>query len=330
MQFTSFPYRTAFVVNPHAGGGRGQKTWNKIESFLRKKKVEYEVYFAGINGEDATQAAALASGNGAEMIVAIGGDGTVKEVVNGMDTEKNILGLISGGTANGFRRSLKIPHNVIASLKGLFHWPVINMDLGKVNDKYFVNSVGLGFDAQVAKTATNPNNWLKGYPAFIVACLKHLNFAPRTISYQIDGGPVKKQDTVLTLAANGCFYGGQLCVAPQAEIDDGILDFEYVEPVNKVWYLGMLGLALLRSHLWLKGFHVDKAKKIFIDCKDDTMPVQIDGETRDEMKFPLEISIFHKALKVVSPLNLKLSEKHLWLQRLRNISSKFAGLASFR
>ncbi len=315
MKTKSFPYKTSFVVNPHSGGGRGGKTWNTIESYLREKGVNYEVYFSGDDEGDVTKTAARASRDGAELIVVVGGDGTLKEAVNGIDLEKNILGLIAGGTANGFRRSVRVPHNAILALKGLFYWPVIEMDLGKVNDNIFLNAVGVGFDAQVSQTATDDNYWLKGYPGYVSACFQHINFPPRAVSYRLDNREVQTKETFLTVVANGRFYGGQLCIAPQAKIDDGLLDFEIVDPISNPRKVVMGVLTFARKFTWMNGIHLDKAKELVINCEDDTMPVQIDGETKNMEKFPLKFQVMEKALKIVSPYNIKFPYKYLGMSK---------------
>ena len=311
MKTKSFPYRTAFVINSYAGKGRGLKTWKKVESYMIEKGISYEVFYTSNDAGDAAKTAARASEKGAELIVGLGGDGTLNEVVNGIDLDRNILGVLPGGTANGFRRSVKVPHNPILSLQGLFHWPVMKMDLGKVNDSYFLNSVGMGFDAQVSLTATDDRYWLKGYPGYVSACLQYMNYPPKVISYQLDNGEVVSKEAFLAVVANGRFYGGQLCIAPQACIDDGLLDFEIAYPGNNVRKVSMALMAFARNHTFMKGFDTARAKKVIINSEDDSMPVQVDGETKNMKRFPLEFTIFPKALKIVSPYNLQFPFKYV-------------------
>ncbi len=311
MSSSKLPYKTAFVVNPYAGKGRGSRVWKKVESFLQEDNMEYSTYFT-TEEENGMVKAREASDDGAELIVALGGDGTLLEVVNGLDLKRNILGVIAGGTANGFRRSVKVPHNPILALKGLMTWPVIEMDLGVVNGRIFLNAVGAGFDAQVSLTATNDDYWLEGYPGYVAACLQHLNFKPRVVSFKLDDGQVITRETKLIVVANGRFYGGQLCIAPHAIIDDGLLEFEFLEPVSKLKMAIMGGMAFFRAHTGLHGFHTTGAKKIIVNCEDPGMPVHLDGETKDMPKFPLEFSVKEKALKIISPINMGIGTKYNW------------------
>ena len=302
MSAKSFPYRTAFIVNPYAGGKRGQNIWKTVESYLTEHGIKYEAYYTNNDAGDATRSAERACKEGAELIVGIGGDGTQKEIVNGIDLEKNILGVLSGGTANGFRRSLKIPQNPLVALKGLFNWPVIEMDLGQVNNTYFLNSVGMGYDARVSLTATSQDYWLKGYPGYVSACLQHAFYPPRPVTVQLDDDEAFTCETFLTLVANGRFYGGQMCIAPQARIDDGFLDFELVHPMSFPYKFAGAMLALARNHTWMKQIETRRIRRAVISCEDDTLPVQVDGETKNMERFPLHFQVHPKALKIISPL----------------------------
>ncbi len=72
----------------------------------------------------------------------------------------------------------------------------------------------MGYDALVSKTATDDNYWLEGYPAYVSACLQHINFRPRVVTFQLDNGQIITRETILVVVANGKYYGGQLCIAP--------------------------------------------------------------------------------------------------------------------
>ena len=90
------PFKTVFIVNPKAGGGRAMRVWRRMESLLRDAGQSYQLYYTRCRG-DATSIAEKARSNGAELIVGVGGDGTLLEVVNGLDLKKNILGIIPAG-----------------------------------------------------------------------------------------------------------------------------------------------------------------------------------------------------------------------------------------
>lgn len=292
-----FKYQTAFVVNPNGGKGRSLRVWKYLESVLQDRKEKYEVYFTNGIGDGVTQAA-KAGRDGAELIVAVGGDGTIKEVVNGMDLEKNILGIISAGTGNGYRRALDIPHNAELCLRGLSEWPVVKTDVPLVNGRIFVNTCGAGFDALMSRTAMDDDYWLKGYPAYVAAYFQHLNFKPRPVTYRLNGGESVKTEAVLVVVANGKFYGGQVCVAPKARIDDGLLDFQFMGAVGAGRKMFLSGMSFFRTYAGLVKIH--QVKTIELDAEGD-MPLHIDGETKEVDSFPLKFSVQERALQVLSP-----------------------------
>ncbi|NLA05835.1 MAG: acylglycerol kinase family protein, partial [Firmicutes bacterium] len=104
------PFKTVFIINPTAGRGRAARVWRRLELLLHDARQHFHAYYTRCRN-DATAIAEKARALGAELIVGVGGDGTLLEVVNGLDLKKNIFGIIPAGTGNGFYRSLKIPGN---------------------------------------------------------------------------------------------------------------------------------------------------------------------------------------------------------------------------
>ena len=117
----------------------------------------------------------------------------------------------------------------------------------------------------------------------------------------------------------------RLCIAPQAIIDDGFLDFELIEDVDKFRMVSMGLLAFFKAHTGIKGFHKTRAQEIVINCEDETMLIQVDGETRDNMRFPLKFTVLERALKIISPLNLH-ADKRMEAERRQRLSRDFFGI----
>jgi diacylglycerol kinase (ATP) len=158
-----FPYRTAFIINPTGGGGHAGKVWPKIANLLDKSGQPYSAYLTR-EQNDGTWLAAKAVEEGAELVVAVGGDGTISEVLNGIVLKETILGIIPLGTGNGFRHSTAIPGQWEEALNGLSYWSPRLVDVGRVNKSLFLNVVGIGFDAAVEQLASGKYHSLKGYP----------------------------------------------------------------------------------------------------------------------------------------------------------------------
>ncbi len=292
------PYKTVFIVNPKAGRGKTLRVWSKLEPILQAAKQPYQVYFTRFRG-DGTNIAEQVRANGAELVVGIGGDGTLLEVINGLDFKKNIFGIIPAGTGNGFRRSMKISGDCHQAFLGLSQWEPQQIDLGTINGMYFLNVVGFGFDAAVAKQATIDNKVLKGYPAFVSAAFSKLatfGSFPSTLSH--DGHSVEEKKTFLAVISNGRYYGGQLCIAPQASLNDGKLDLCLVRKVDPVTTT-VLGLkAFFKKHLGHKALYNAACKEVAIDA-DESIPVHIDGEVLGSL--PAKIGVAPGALQILAP-----------------------------
>lgn len=291
-------YKTAFIINPKAGGGKTLRVWRKLEPILQAAGQPYRVYYTRFRG-DGTNIAEQVRANGAELIVGIGGDGTLLEVINGLDLKKNIFGIIPAGTGNGFRRSMKISGDWHQAFLGLSLWEPQKIDLGTINGMYFINVVGFGFDAAVARQATVDNKVLKGYPAFVSAAFANLatfGSFPATVNH--DDQTIEEMKTFLAVISNGRFYGGQLCIAPQARLDDGKLDLCIIRKVDPVTTT-VLGLkAFFKKHLGHKALYTATCEEVTIHA-DASIPVHIDGEVLGSL--PAKIGVAPGALQILAP-----------------------------
>jgi len=215
-----FPYRTAFIVNPTGGGGHAGKVWTKIARLLDKSGQPYSAYLTREQG-DGTWLAAKAVEEGAELVVAVGGDGTIREVLNGIVLKETIFGIIPLGTGNGFRHSTAISGRWEEALNGLSYWSPRLVDVGRVNKSLFLNVVGIGFDAAVEQLASGKYHNLKGFLAYVPAFIEELaSFKHFKAKLYYNNHDQLIKDALLVLISNGAYYGGQMCIAPQASIDD--------------------------------------------------------------------------------------------------------------
>jgi diacylglycerol kinase (ATP) len=297
-KISRIPYDTAFVVNPAAGGGNSGRIWPRIEAVLNRSGQHFLSYMTGARGE-ATELATRAVENGAEMVVAVGGDGTVKEVVNGIDIGKTIMGVIPAGTGNGFRRSVGIPGQWERALDGLGQWPPRRIDLGEVNGTYFLNVVGIGFDAAVAEMASEKYKMIKGYTAYLVAFFQELvTFDHFDVTVESDGLNLKEDHTLLTVVANGKFYGGSFSIAPQAIIDDGKLELILVRKLSSPQTTILAVQALAKKHLESSAV-ITRSGTNFKITADHPVPVHIDGEVTGSL--PALITIKPSALQILAP-----------------------------
>lgn len=293
-----FSYKTAFIVNPGAGGGRAFRVWRRLELMLHDAGQKYQVYYTCRRG-DATGFAGKARSNGAELIVGVGGDGTLLEVVNGLDLKKNIFGIIPAGTGNGFRRSLKIPGNCRRALLEMGSWEPRLVDIGTVNGIRFLNVVGFGFDAAITHFAKAEDQKMPGYTAYVTGFFKELaGFTGFPVKIEEDGKTIEESHTLMAIVANGRYYGGQLCIAPHADIADGQLNLLLVRGIKKAGTITLAVRAFLKNHLGHRAVYTTPCREVTISAAEN-IPVHIDGELLSSL--PARVNILPGALYILAP-----------------------------
>lgn len=213
--------RILFVVNPNAGVGAKSDLQALLDLHLNKVIFEPEVYlWQNVDALDRDVQKHLRSG--IEAIVAVGGDGTFNRVVNAAYPRIRQFGLIPTGSGNGLARCLGIPRDFKEALALLNRNEERALDLGKFNDRYFVNVAGLGFDAQVAtRFEENGRRGLKGY---VRATLQtYRNAREFSFETEINGQRELRKALILGIA-NGSQWGNDLYLSRSSEPDDGQLE----------------------------------------------------------------------------------------------------------
>ncbi len=212
-----------FIVNPIAGGGKAKALLPDIERFFREHGAEYDIYQTRCRG-DGIEAAEKAAAEGFEVIVAAGGDGTVNEVLNGIAGSGAVLAAVHGGKGNDFATAVNMPREIGSACSALLAGRTRTIDLGRVMDRYFINSVGVGFDAAVASRVNEGIKFFKGTSAYTYVFLEKL-FSYRAVEAEIDtgNGPIKATPLLVAVGI-GQAYGGGMKIVPDAIQDDGLFD----------------------------------------------------------------------------------------------------------
>ena len=252
--------------------------------------------------EEATEFARLATQDGSEGVIAVGGDGTLFRVVNGLAHSDTPLIFAACGTGNDFVRSLKLPKDPIEALKCQLDTPVSRIDIGKVNDTYFLNVSGTGFDVEVLRQTEKFKSKYTGLGAYLrglFAAIKH--FKPMTAMVSIDGAPEERLDFTILSNGNGRYFGGGMKAVPQAEVNDGLFDLVAVRPVKK-------STIFMLVFIFVAGLHVKVGLGKLYRCKRFTLrrpdtTINIDGELYNMDKAEYEIQ--EKAIAVRIPSLLK-------------------------
>lgn len=283
---------TLFIINPAAGRGRSLKIWNSIKD---KIGFPHEFVLTKAPGE-AADIAASAHHRGFCRVVAVGGDGTICEVANGIVFKDLEIGIIPAGTGNDFARTVGIPLEPRAALAVLEKGRPEHIDLGKHEKGFFINVAGVGLDAEVARATNEDVKFLTGTPAYVFALMMTLmHFYPRKATIEIDGKTIHRK---LWLAAigNAKYYGGGMMICPDAVLDDGLLEVCLVNDMSRFEILRFLPRVFSGGHKTHPSFEVFRGKKIRIEFEIPTA-AQADGDYIGMT--PASFSIMPRALKVV-------------------------------
>jgi YegS/Rv2252/BmrU family lipid kinase len=289
------------IANPIAGRGKGGKVLPQVREALSRAGLEFSEALT-TKPLEAIDLARQAAEEGYKLVVAMGGDGTSHEVANGILSSGNsevALGLIPIGTGNDFADMFDTPTDLAQVAHRLWEGKTRLIDVGRVNDRYFVNVLGTGFDALVSIQALKIQHVLRGFPLYLAAVFITLKeYQIPHITVEFDGERLSMPMTMINVA-NGKREGGGFLIAPDAQNDDGIFDICLARG------LGRLGILRLLPEV-IKGTHVDKepvtmakAKRVILDSP-DPLPVHADGEIIYTDAHHLEIEIIPRRLRVIT------------------------------
>ncbi|BEP30444.1 diacylglycerol/lipid kinase family protein [Helicovermis profundi] len=265
-----------FVVNPVAGSGKSKTYINIINKRMKKTNIEFDIKISSSIG-NVTELCKAAKSNGYTSVVSVGGDGTLFEAINGIFGENIKLGIIGSGTGNDFIRSLKIPLEIEKALDVVINKSTKFVDIGIVNDKYFLNVVSFGIDGEIVRLTDKIKNYIKGTSAYITATLKSLaTYKPKAMSIKIDG-KLLHREAYLVAVGNGKYFGGGMMVLPEAEIDDGLFDICIVNKMNKLKLIALFPSIFTGKHMSVSGVENYRAKEIEIRSIKEKLVVNADG-----------------------------------------------------
>ena len=300
------------IANPVAGAGRGRRRWRRLLRYLRKFEHQVETWWTRRAG-DGEPLALRALASAAERILAVGGDGTVHEIVNGLvkafaQGPVNIpLGLIAIGRGNDYARSLRLPSSPPRMLDVALGNYAAAMDVGWIEcrDEHgrpvrrcFNNVAGFGFDARVAARMTPRRGRSTGALSYLVNVLKELSSLRNyRIQGQIDGEPFQTTAFLFVIAV-GRYFGGGLEIAPHARLDDGLFHLVWGRNFSRWDVIRVLPKVYRGRHLEAPGIFTRTARSLTL-ATDIPAPIEADGEVIGYT--PVHIRIFPRILPVQIP-----------------------------
>lgn len=286
-----------FIINPVSGGKNKLKIPALIDSVLDGSKFNSNFAFTEYVGH-AAEIAEEASGRNFDVIVAVGGDGTINEVASKVMKEDKILGIVPFGSGNGLARFLKIPMNTARAIRLINEGNVLAVDCGKFNDRYFFNMAGMGFDAHISSIFAGDKS--RGLAGYMRTGMKEvMSYQADTYRLIIDGVHYTRKAFVISIA-NSSQYGNNFHISPEASVRDGLLDVCIVKefPMYKLPVLGyqMLGGLSHRSDL----VEIIRGRNIRI-IREQEGAIHIDGEPFF-MGRDIEVSVVPLSLNIIVPV----------------------------
>ncbi|MDP8220058.1 MAG: diacylglycerol kinase family lipid kinase [Candidatus Stygibacter frigidus] len=274
------PDKWYFIVNSTAGNGKTGKKINSLIGHLNKHKLDYQIELTRYP-RHAVELAQIACLEGYNNIIAVGGDGTASEVASGI-AQSNLaaqvnFSIIPEGGGNDFCRNFHFSHGIDKCLNQIIEGKIIKIDLATFEDQFFLNSFGIGFDAQVAEAANKIkflNGLLRYMAAIVVAMFRFRNFPMKII---IDEKDELSGKFLLVAIGNGKYAGGGFKLNPEALVDDNYLDVMLARDVSLLRIFRVLPKAL-------EGKHESEPEVSFIRCRkleifaENELPVYFDGE----------------------------------------------------
>ena len=295
------------IVNPAAGAGKTGRLWPQIMGLFKKHGLRFEHDITEAPGH-AIELARDAANKGYDMVVAVGGDGTIHEIVNGLYASGCIadalLGIVSTGTGSDYIRTIGIPRKYEDACKCLLQPKTRTVDLGVVEyaknggraERLFVNFAGMGFDAEIVRRTTQQFKSLGALPSYLMGTLTTIiAYRNKDIFLKLDGEETERR-VCTVIMNNGRYGGGGMFTAPNADIADGLFDVMIIDDVSKPDLLMSLPRIYKGTHLTHPKVTMKRAKEIEIRSK-QKMQLQADGELLGEV--PARVRILPAALNII-------------------------------
>ncbi len=287
--------KAGIIVNPVAGQGKSLKVLPRVRKQLGAH-FELEFFHTHKQG-DGIMLGQRALEKNCNLIVVLGGDGTISEVVNALAKENVPLGFIPSGTVNVLARELKIPDSVGQACKIIIEGRTKQIDLGQANREFFVLMAGIGFDAQVVQDVNQDVKKMLKDMAYVITGIKTLlTYRPTRISIQADDGEVKQG--YFAVVGNAQCYARGFSITTTASIEDGFLDVCIFKQKGIESFARYIGGVLLKKHVNFADVEYLRGKTIKVRAEHSTL-VQADGELIG--KLPMTFSVVPKGLSVFCP-----------------------------
>lgn len=285
--------KALFIINPISGGKKKDGVPELIEKNLDPTAYKPVIVFS--DGVSHARQIAKEAVNKFDLIVAVGGDGTINEVASAIAGSDTPLGIIPFGSGNGLSRFLGIPMNTEQAIKTLSTGHIEAIDSGKLNGKYFFNMAGMGFDAHISEVFSHTKK--RGFISYIKSSIQEIaKYKAQLYLINIDGKIYEREAFMLSFA-NSSQYGNNAHISPHASVQDGLLDICVIK-MFPAWRLIEMGIRMLnKTSDKTKYVEIIRGKHINIK-RTAPGPVHLDGEPKI-MDADVTVEVVPASLKVI-------------------------------
>ncbi len=304
------PYQ--IILNPVSGHGNGARKLPAIEAALARQGIAYDLTCTEQRGH-AIELAAQAAQAGAEVIVSAGGDGTLNEVLNGVMRGRRsadaqpAIGVIGVGRGNDLAGSIGIPADLEQACILLKTAPRRRIDIGRVtggifsDGRYFINCVGIGFDAVVTIEVAKLPRW-GGFLSFMAGIFETIflyNRAPQA-TIEFDGQVITQRSLMISMM-NGVRLGGGFYMTPDSKPDDGLIDLCIAEQMSSLQIVRLIPHFMKGTHVSQKRIRMERAAKVQITALDGPLPAHADGEIFSTDGRSIQVEMLPRQIDIICP-----------------------------
>lgn len=279
-----------FIINPISGTGKQKE----IEKYITKYIKDFEIVHTKKSG-DATIISKNAAKENIDVVVAVGGDGTVNECLKGLVNTNTALGVIPCGSGNGFAYHIGMQSNIEKAVKQLNNSRIETIDSCTANGFPFVNVSGIGFDAHIADLFLTLK--VRGFSSYVKIILSELSYNAKEYSIFYNNIERKVKAYMIDFA-NASQFGNNAKISPRSDFQDGLIDFVIVNNFPK-WKIPIILFMLFSGRLHLsKHVEIIQCEKMTIRAENTNL--HLDGEPI-KLSNPVEVTIMPESLKILMP-----------------------------
>ncbi|MBD3415182.1 MAG: YegS/Rv2252/BmrU family lipid kinase [Candidatus Aminicenantes bacterium] len=286
--------KTQIIINPESNKGQTGKKWGRIQEALKSFFKEFKYEFTEMPTH-ATEISRAAIKEGSELIVGVGGDGTMNEIANGFFENKKIinpdtsLGIVPSGTGSDFSKSLNIPPQLNQSIKVITQNNRSDIiDIGRVQyqslkgeskERFFLNIGDFGFGAEVVKQVEKKRLKRKASSYLRSVIFTFISYKNKRLNIKVDGKEYPTDDYLIGAISNGSIFGKGMKVAPLARLDDGFFDVILVKGMEKTEFFLNVWRLYQGTHLTHSKIAFLRGKKIEVSSANhEDVLIEVDGE----------------------------------------------------